>query len=76
MTIKLSLLYTIGFGRDNGLNLALRKVLQYMIGVIALVRQNGIGFESFYQGLACVTSLTCPPPSGQRSGLPSASTAV
>jgi hypothetical protein len=51
MTVILSLLHAIGFGRDNGLNFALRKVLQHMIGVIAFVGQHRIGFESFYQCL-------------------------
>jgi hypothetical protein len=68
MTVKLSLLYAIGFGRYNRLNLALRKVLQYMIGVIAFVGQYGIGFKPFYQCLRMrhITDLSTTEQTAQR----------
>ena len=43
------MLYPVGFRRDNCLNIALRKVLQHMIGIVGFVCQHSIGFKPFYQ---------------------------
>ncbi len=46
MTVILFLPHTIGVGRDNSLNSALRKMVQHMIGVGAFIRKYSIDFES------------------------------
>lgn len=51
MTVALSLLYPVGFRRDNCLNIALCQVLQQMIGIVGLVCQHSIGFDAFCQRL-------------------------
>ena len=51
MTVIRSLLHAIGFRWNYRFNVALRQVLQHMIGIVGFVCQHSISVDAFYQCL-------------------------